>query len=59
MATVNNSHHQDSNPNTPAGAAQAVTPAKQTVSSAKIVDTQSVLKRYTSEYFLDYSSVIV
>ncbi|KAG8371005.1 hypothetical protein BUALT_Bualt13G0042100 [Buddleja alternifolia] len=46
MATVNNAHHQDSNPNT---AAQATAPAKQTVAAAKTVDTQSVLKRLQSE----------
>ncbi|PIN06116.1 Ubiquitin-protein ligase [Handroanthus impetiginosus] len=45
MATVNNTHHQDSNPNTPAAAA----PAKQTVPTPKAVDTQSVLKRLQSE----------
>lgn len=46
MATVTNTHHQDSNPNTPAAAA----PSKQTVPAAKTVDTQSVLKRYTYDY---------
>lgn len=45
MATVTNTHHQDSNPNTPAAAA----PPKQTVPAAKTVDTQSVLKRLQSE----------
>ncbi|KAL8527472.1 hypothetical protein ACS0TY_005355 [Phlomoides rotata] len=45
MPTVNNSHHQDSNPNTPSAAA----PANKTVPSAKSVDTQSVLKRLQSE----------
>ncbi|KAL3828218.1 hypothetical protein ACJIZ3_017020 [Penstemon smallii] len=47
MATVNNHHHQDSNPNT--NAAVPVTSAKQTVTVAKTVDTQSVLKRLQSE----------
>ncbi|KAK4482438.1 hypothetical protein RD792_009595 [Penstemon davidsonii] len=46
MATVNN-HHQDSNPNT--NTAAPVTSAKQTVTVAKTVDTQSVLKRLQSE----------
>ena len=44
MATT---HHQDSNPNTPAAAAA---PPKQAVPAAKTVDTQSVLKRYSSDY---------
>ncbi|KAG6414042.1 hypothetical protein SASPL_126759 [Salvia splendens] len=46
MATGTNTHHQDSNPNTPAAAAA---PPKQTVPAAKTVDTQSVLKRLQSE----------
>ncbi|KAH6765917.1 ubiquitin-conjugating enzyme19 [Perilla frutescens var. hirtella] len=46
MAAVN-THHQDSNPNTPAAASAA--PPKQTVPAAKTVDTQSVLKRLQSE----------
>ncbi|KAL7151902.1 hypothetical protein ABFS83_04G062400 [Erythranthe nasuta] len=46
MATVNNAHHQDSNPNTPAAAAA---PPKQALPTAKTVDTQSVLKRLQTE----------
>ncbi|XP_057790236.1 ubiquitin-conjugating enzyme E2 19-like [Salvia miltiorrhiza] len=46
MASVTNTHHQDSNPNTPVAAAA---PPKQTVPTAKTVDTQSVLKRLQSE----------
>ncbi|KAK4441430.1 Ubiquitin-conjugating enzyme E2 20 [Sesamum alatum] len=51
MATVNNVNHQDNNPNTNTAAAAAppVSTAKQTLPTAKTVDTQSVLKRLQSE----------